>query len=102
MTAVIFTRQGLAGLYSRGPVAFRRSHTYSMNTFIPTKRYLIHVAGHNLGILMRLLIGAGIPKEAAARLHRQQAVKPAGQESVPSAKSRRTGRRMSPVPVALR
>ena len=31
------------------------------------KRYLIHVAGHNLGILMRHLIGAGTPKEAAAR-----------------------------------
>ena len=31
------------------------------------KRYLIHVAGHNLGILMRLLNGAGTPKEAAAR-----------------------------------
>jgi transposase len=31
------------------------------------KRYLIHVAAHNLGILMRLLIGAGTPKEAAAR-----------------------------------
>src|SRR5215217_7402511 len=31
------------------------------------KRYLIHVAGHNLGLLMRLLIGAGTPKEAAAR-----------------------------------
>jgi transposase len=31
------------------------------------KRYLIHVAGHNLGILMRLLMGAGTPKEAAAR-----------------------------------
>jgi transposase len=31
------------------------------------KRYLIHVAGHNLGILMRYLIGAGTPKEAAAR-----------------------------------
>ena len=31
------------------------------------KRYLVHVAGHNLGILMRLLIGAGTPKEAAAR-----------------------------------
>lgn len=31
------------------------------------KRYLIHLAGHNLGILMRLLIGAGTPKEAAAR-----------------------------------
>ena len=31
------------------------------------KRYLVHVAGHNLGILMRLLIGVGIPREAAAR-----------------------------------
>jgi len=31
------------------------------------KRYLIHVAGHNLGLLMRLLIGAGTPKEAIAR-----------------------------------
>jgi transposase len=31
------------------------------------KRYLLHVAGHNLGRLMRLLIGAGTPKEAVAR-----------------------------------
>ena len=31
------------------------------------KRYLIHVAGHNLGLLMRQLIGAGTPREAAAR-----------------------------------
>jgi hypothetical protein len=31
------------------------------------KRYLIHVAGHNLGLLMRLLIGAGTPREPAAR-----------------------------------
>ena len=31
------------------------------------KRYLVHVAGHNLGVLMRLLIGAGTPREAAAR-----------------------------------
>jgi transposase len=31
------------------------------------KRYLVHVAGHNLGIMMRLLIGAGTPREAAAR-----------------------------------
>src|SRR4029450_11922975 len=31
------------------------------------KRYLVHVAGYNLGILMRLLIGAGTPKEAAGR-----------------------------------
>lgn len=31
------------------------------------KRYLIHVAGHNLGLLMRNLIGAGTPKEAVAQ-----------------------------------
>src|SRR3954452_10128187 len=31
------------------------------------KRSLIHVAGHNLGLLMRLLIGAGTPKGAVAR-----------------------------------
>ena len=31
------------------------------------KRYLIHVAGHNLSLLMRQLFGAGTPKEAAAR-----------------------------------
>ncbi len=31
------------------------------------KRYLLHVASHNLGLLMRLLIGAGIPKGAVAR-----------------------------------
>jgi len=31
------------------------------------KRYLLHVAGHNLGLLMRRLIGAGTPKEAVER-----------------------------------
>jgi hypothetical protein len=31
------------------------------------KRYLIHVAGPNLSILMCRLIGAGTPKEVAAR-----------------------------------
>jgi transposase len=30
------------------------------------KRYLIHVAGYNLGILMRALFGCGTPKEAAS------------------------------------
>ena len=30
------------------------------------KRYLLHVAGHNLSLLMRQLIGAGSPKEAVA------------------------------------
>ena len=31
------------------------------------KRYLIHVAGFNLGLVMRLMLGAGTPKELAAR-----------------------------------
>ena len=29
------------------------------------KRYLVHVAGYNLGILMRALFGAGTPREPA-------------------------------------
>jgi len=32
------------------------------------KRYLIHVAGYNLGLIMRLLTGAGIPREFQARV----------------------------------
>jgi hypothetical protein len=31
------------------------------------KRYLIHIAGHNLGILMCHLSGGGTPKEAVIR-----------------------------------
>jgi transposase len=31
------------------------------------KRYLIHVAGYNLGLIMRLLTGTGTPRELAAR-----------------------------------
>ena len=31
------------------------------------KRYLVHVAGYNLGLVMRLLVGAGTPREVAAR-----------------------------------
>jgi hypothetical protein len=30
------------------------------------KRYLLDVAGHNLSLLMRQLIGAGTPREAVA------------------------------------
>ena len=30
------------------------------------KRYLVHVAGYNLGVLMRALFGAGTPREVAA------------------------------------
>jgi transposase len=32
------------------------------------KRYLVHVAGYNLGLIMRLLIGAGTPREFTARV----------------------------------
>jgi transposase len=31
------------------------------------KRYLVHVAGYNLGLIMRLLIGTGTPRELLAR-----------------------------------
>jgi transposase len=30
------------------------------------KRYLVHVAGYNLGLIMRLLLGAGTPRELVA------------------------------------
>ncbi|MGK7871720.1 transposase, partial [Falsiroseomonas sp. E2-1-a20] len=32
------------------------------------KRYLIHVAGYNLGLIMRLMTGAGTPREFQARV----------------------------------
>ena len=32
------------------------------------KRYLVHVAGYNLGLIMRLLTGAGTPREFRARV----------------------------------
>lgn len=44
-----------------------RCRTWLRGREIVHKRYLIHVGGHNLGLLMRHLIGAGTPKEAAAR-----------------------------------
>jgi hypothetical protein len=31
------------------------------------KRYLVHVAGYNLGLIMRLLVGAGTPREFPGR-----------------------------------
>jgi transposase len=31
------------------------------------KRYLVHVAGYNLGLIMRLLVGAETPREFLAR-----------------------------------
>ena len=30
------------------------------------QRYLVHVAGYNLGLIMRLLVGAGTPREFLA------------------------------------
>jgi hypothetical protein len=30
------------------------------------KRYLVHVAGYNLGLIMRLLVGAGTPRQFLA------------------------------------
>ena len=30
------------------------------------KRYLVHVAGYNLGLIMRLLVGADTPRELLA------------------------------------
>ena len=55
-------------------MASRTGHLGDMPVHAPNlanvhKRYLIHVAGHNRGILMPLLLGAGTPKEAAARGH---------------------------------
>ena len=35
----------------------------------PCERYLIHVAGFNLGVLMRALYGQGTPREAAETLY---------------------------------
>ena len=32
------------------------------------KRYLVHVAGHDLGLIMRLLVGVGTPRELLARV----------------------------------
>jgi hypothetical protein len=42
--------------------------------------YLIHVAGYNLGLIMRLLTGAGTPREFRAKVsaHLAVAVTPAG------------------------
>ena len=44
------------------------------------KRYLIHVAGYNLGLIMRLLTGAGTPRAFQARVsaYLAAAITPAG------------------------
>ena len=43
----------------------RRTHVRGRENV--QKRYFVHVAGYNLGLVMRQLIGAGTPKELAAR-----------------------------------
>jgi transposase len=51
-----------------------RSHHARPHTKFPAgpggenlrKRYLVHVAGYNLGLIMRLLVGAGTPREFLA------------------------------------
>ena len=52
--ALILDRGGMRRLWLRG-----RDNVQ--------KRYLIHVAGYNLGLIMRLLTGAGTPREFTAR-----------------------------------
>jgi len=52
--ALILDRGGLRRAWLRG-----RENVH--------KRYLIHVAGYNLGLILRLLSGAGTPRELAAR-----------------------------------
>jgi hypothetical protein len=52
--ALILDRGGLRRAWLRG-----RENVH--------KRYLIHVAGYNLGLIMRLLTGAGTPREFLAR-----------------------------------
>ncbi|HET6520341.1 MAG TPA: transposase, partial [Geminicoccaceae bacterium] len=51
--ALVLDRGGLRRAWLRGCENLR-------------KRYLIHVAGYNLGLLMRVLVGAGTPREFLA------------------------------------
>jgi transposase len=51
--ALILDRGGLRRVWLRGRTNVQ-------------KRYLIHVAGYNMGLLMRLLTGAGTPRELVA------------------------------------
>jgi transposase len=52
--ALILDRGGMRRAWLRGRENLR-------------KRYLVHVAGYNLGLIMRLLVGAGTPREFLAR-----------------------------------
>src|SRR5437764_6288882 len=51
--ALVLDRGGLRRAWLRGRENLR-------------KRYLVHVAGYNLGLVMRLLVGAGTPREFLA------------------------------------
>lgn len=53
--ALILDRGGMRRVWLRG-----RENVH--------KRYLVHVAGYNLGLIMRLLTGAGTPREFGERI----------------------------------
>jgi transposase len=55
--------RGFALILDRG--GMRRVWLHGRNNV--QKRYLIHVTGYNLGLIMRLLTGAGTPREFRAR-----------------------------------
>jgi len=54
--------RSFAHVLDRG--GMRRTHLRGRENV--QKRYLLHVAGHNLSLLMRKIIGSGTPKEAAS------------------------------------
>src|ERR687897_91555 len=53
--ALVLNRGGMRRAWLRGRENLR-------------KRHLVHVAGYNLGLIMRLLVGAGTPREFLARI----------------------------------
>ena len=57
------------------------------------KRYLVHVAGYNLGLIMRLLVGAGTPRELLARMAGHLLVLTAADAVSPSSPSLPTPKR---------
>ena len=54
--------RSFAHVLDRG--GMRRTHLRSRENV--QKRYLLHIAGHNLSLLMRQIIGSGTPKGAAS------------------------------------
>ena len=61
MLRAVLCERAFAHVLDRG--GMRRTWLRGRNNV--AKRYLIHVAGHNLGLLMRTLFGAGTPRAAA-------------------------------------